>query len=69
MAQPGLFRAEFIRTGGGVVGWLLLTGVGNLDVSLPDIFTQPWRGLSMFSLRALAVALDAPQLFSCFTCV
>ena len=40
-----------------VAGWLL-TGVGDLYISLPGIFTQPWWGPSMFSWRAMAVALD-----------
>ena len=45
------------------------SGVGDLGVGLPGIFTQPQPGPSMFSWRALAVALDAPQMFSNFTCV
>ena len=51
-----------------VVGQLI-TDLGDIDIGLSGIFTQPLRGLSMFNLRALAVALDAPRLFSCLTCV
>ena len=49
-----------------VVGWLF-TGVSNLGVCLPGFFTQPRPWPSIFIWRALAVAPDAPQLFSNFT--
>ena len=77
-------QAEFLCTGGSncchrpnffaqeaatVVAGQLLTGVGDLGVGLPGIFTQPRPHLSMFSWQALAMALDAPELFSNFTCV
>ena len=53
-------RTQAVAT---VVAGQLLTGVGDLDICLPDIFTQPWRGPSMFRQQTLVVALDAPQLF------
>ena len=65
VAMPNFFAQGAVT----VVAGRLLTGVGNLGVCLPGIFTQPRPGPSMFSWRALAVALDAPQLFSNFTCV
>ena len=46
-----------------VVAGLLLTGIGNLDVGMPGIFTQPQCVPSLFSQWALAVVLDPrPQL-------
>ena len=59
----------FAQAAATVVVGRLLTGIGDLGVYLPGIFTQPRRAPSMFSWRALAVALDAPQMFSNFTCV
>ena len=68
-SELGVAVPNFFTAAATVVACQLLTGVGNLGVCLPGIFTKPQPGPSMFSWRALAVALDAPQMFSNFTCV
>ena len=68
-SELGVAMPNFFTQAATVVAGWLLTGIGDLGVCLPGIFTQPRPGPSMFSWRALAVALDAPQMFSNFTCV
>ena len=68
--RTGCRNAKFLRTGGGDCCRGPASHRRRRPWCLPAWYlhtTSP--GLSMFSWRALAVALDAPQLFSNFTCV